>query len=217
MIITAGGIGKRMGSDIPKQFISVAGKPILLHTLERFHAYDPKAQFIVTLPKDWHQFWLDLLKDLNCSIEHELVEGGKERFHSIQQALKKCTGDIVFIHDGVRPLVSHETLNRCEKAVLELGTAVPVVQLKDSLRKRENDQSYAVRRDQFCSVQTPQCFKIELLKEAYEQPYHEGITDDASLVEEAGFAIHLVEGNEENIKVTTALDLKWLDFLMTKH
>ncbi len=216
-IITAGGIGKRMGSDIPKQFISVAGKPILLHTMERFHSFDPTAQMIITLPADWHQFWKEILVDLNCTIQHELVEGGKERFHSIQQALTKCEGELVFIHDGVRPLVSAETLQRCEEGVIKYGTAVPVLPLKESLRKIVADQSQAVRRDDYCAVQTPQCFRFEMLKSAYSKDYHDGITDDAGLVEEAGFPIHLVQGNEENIKVTTALDLEWLHFLMTKR
>ena len=216
-IITAGGIGKRMGSDIPKQFISVAGKPILLHTIERFHSFDPTAQMIITLPADWHLFWREILEDLNCTIQHELVEGGKERFHSIQQALTKCEGEIVFIHDGVRPLVSLETLKRGEEAVIEFGTAVPVLPLKESLRKMNADRSQAVRRDDYFTVQTPQCFRFDMLKEAYSRDYHNGITDDAGLIEETGFSIHLVQGNEENLKVTTALDLKWLHFLMTKN
>ncbi len=216
-IITAGGIGKRMGSDIPKQFISVAGKPILLHTMERFHSFDPTAQMIITLPADWHQFWREILEDLNCTIQHELVEGGKERFHSIQQALTKCVGEVVFIHDGVRPLVSVETLQRCEKSVIEFGTAVPVLPLKESLRKMNAEHSQAVRRDDYFTVQTPQCFRCDMLKEAYSRDYHDSITDDASLLEEAGFPIHLVQGNEENLKVTTALDLKWLHFLMSKN
>ena len=215
-IITAGGIGKRMGSDIPKQFITIVGKPILLHSMERFHSFDPTAQMIITLPADWHQFWKEILEDLNCTIQHELVEGGKERFHSIQQALTKCEGELVFIHDGVRPLVSAETLQRCEEAVIKFGSAVPVLPLKESLRKIVADQSQAVRRDDYCAVQTPQCFRFEMLKSAYSKDYHDGITDDASLIEEAGFPIHLVQGNEENIKVTTGLDLEWLHFLMTK-
>lgn len=216
-IITAGGIGKRMGNDLPKQFISIAGKPILLHTLERFFSFDSSAQIIVTLPTDWHQFWRELLEDFKCPIQHELVEGGQERFYSIQNALKKCTGDLVFIHDGVRPLVSLETLKRCEESTMEFGSAVPIMPLKESLRKRVNDQSCAVQRDEYVTVQTPQCFRFDMLQTAYARDFHTGITDDASLIEEAGYSVHLVQGNEENIKVTTPLDLDLLHFLMNKE
>jgi 2-C-methyl-D-erythritol 4-phosphate cytidylyltransferase len=203
-----------MGADLPKQFLHAGGKPLLLHTLERFHTFDPAAQILVTLPADWHNYWKDLLGDFECKIPHELIEGGQERFHSIQRALAHSTGEVVFIHDAVRPLVSEQTLHRCTEALETYGSAVPVLPIKESVRQLTNGGSQALRRDQLRIVQTPQCFRREMLKQAYQLSYHEGITDDASLVEEAGFSVHLIEGNEENIKVTTQQDLNWVDYLL---
>jgi 2-C-methyl-D-erythritol 4-phosphate cytidylyltransferase len=207
IIITAGGIGKRMGGDMPKQFIEIAGKPLLIHTLELFYSTHPSAQLILTLPPDWKQFWIDLLEKYSCSISHTVVNGGQERYHSIKNALSICTGKFVAVHDAVRPLVSKETVKRCFEAVEKYGQVIPVIQLKESLRQIFDDTSRSVVRSNFCLVQTPQCFKKEVITKAYNIPYHSGITDDASLVEEAGYIIHLVEGNEENIKITTQLDL----------
>lgn len=207
IIITAGGIGKRMGSTIPKQFIEIGGKPILLRTLEVFHAFEPKAQIIITLPNEWKTYWSDLLKTFNCVIKHEIVDGGDERYHSIKNALKRCNRNYVAVHDGVRPFVSLTTLSRCFDAVKIHHQVVPVIQLKDSLRKRVDSHSIAVNRSEFVHVQTPQCFLTASLEKAYEQAYHEGVTDDATIVEQAGFPIFLVEGNEENFKLTSQLDL----------
>jgi 2-C-methyl-D-erythritol 4-phosphate cytidylyltransferase len=207
IIITAGGIGKRMGGNMPKQFIEIAGKPLLIHTLELFYSADPDAQFILTLPSDWKQFWIDLLEKHSCSISHTIVDGGNERYHSIKNALSICTGKFIAVHDGVRPLVSKETVKRCFESVEQYGQVIPVIPLKESLRQIFDDTSRSVNRSNFCLVQTPQCFKKEVLTKAYTIPYHNGITDDASLVEEAGYIIHLVEGNEENVKITTQLDL----------
>lgn len=217
VIITAGGIGKRMGSELPKQFLEIVRKPILIHTLELFHAYDPTAQLILTLPAEWKDFWKNLLKSYNCSVPHLIVDGGNERYHSIKNALAVCTGEFVAVHDGVRPLVNDVTLDRCFKAVEQLGQVIPVVAVKESLRQVYDDGSRAVNRGEYCLVQTPQCFKKEILQKAYEIPFHSGITDDASLVEEAGFSIHLVEGNEENIKITTQIDLKLANYLLSNR
>ena len=203
-----------MGADLPKQFLLVGGKPILMHTLERFYSFDSSAQLLVTLPSDWHNYWRDILSDFNCIIPHEIIDGGKERFHSIQRAITHCVGEVVYIHDGVRPLVNEATLKRCTEAVEKFGTAIPVLPLKESLRQVANNLSCAVSRDEFRTVQTPQCFQLDILKKAYQLSFHLGITDDASLVEEAGFSVHLVDGNEENIKVTTVQDLNWVDYLL---
>ncbi len=208
IIITAGGIGKRMGSDIPKQFIEIAGKPILMHTLELFFKYDMNAQLILTLPTEWKEYWQDILQKHTCFIPHIIVDGGDERYHSIKNALKICTGDFIVVHDGVRPLVSTETLSRCFTAVEKHDQVIPVIQLNESLRQVFDDGSKAVKRTEYCIVQTPQCFKRNVLETAYNMPFHEGITDDASLVEQAGFVIHLVEGNSENIKITSKMDLE---------
>lgn len=217
IIITAGGIGKRMGGTLPKQFILVQGKPILLHTLEIFHAYDASAQLIITLPNEWVSYWNELLHERNCTIPHELVDGGSERYHSIKNALSVCTGEYIAVHDGVRPLVNHQTINNCFEAVREKGQVIPVVSVKESLRMLFDDASKAVPRANYCLVQTPQVFKAEVLKSAYERAFHAAITDDASLVEEAGYPITLVEGNEENIKITTPLDLKIAEMSILKN
>ena len=216
IIITAGGIGRRMGGDLPKQFLEIGGKPILMHTLELFHSYDSTAQLVLTLPEEWKLFWEDLLLKHKCEIPHSIVDGGKERYFSIKNALDLCTGEFIAVHDGVRPFVSLKTIERCFLAVEELGQVVPVLPVKESLRFIQENESKSLDRTAYFAVQTPQCFKRSALIEAYKIPFHSGITDDASLVEEAGFFIHSVEGNEENIKVTTPLDIILADFLLKR-
>lgn len=214
IIITAGGIGSRMGEVIPKQFIELRNKPILLYTLELFHKFDPDAQLIITLPEEWKVHWEQLMLKFNCSIPHQLISGGDTRYQSVKNALNSCTGNFIAIHDGVRPFVSRETLKRCFTAVIEKEQVIPVVYSKESLRQLFDDTSRAVNREEFCLVQTPQCFKKENLLKAYVLPFHSSITDDASLVEEAGFQISLVEGNEENIKITSPIDLKLAECIL---
>ncbi|MEN9401101.1 MAG: hypothetical protein RL632_2204 [Bacteroidota bacterium] len=207
VIITAGGIGKRMGGDLPKQFITLSGKPILLRTLECFAAFDPNFEFILTLPSDWHAYWMECLKTYNCSIPHTLVPGGEERFHSIKNALDVCTGDFILVHDGVRPFVAKETIQVCLDVLQVSDAVVPVLPIKESLRQRQGAASKAVDRSHFLLVQTPQCFRSSILRTAYNQEYHSGITDDATLVESLGIDIQLIEGNEDTIKITTQKDL----------
>lgn len=207
IIITAGGIGKRMGTTLPKQFLEIGGKPILIRTLEVFHAFDASAQLIITLPNEWIEYWKELLNTHNCSIPHEIVDGGKERYDSIKNALKSCSGTYVAVHDGVRPFVSFATLGTCFENVKSKYQVVPVVTINDSIRKVKGNESHAVDRKQFFRVQTPQCFLKTVLETAYKQAFHPEITDDASLVEQAGYPIYLVNGNEENIKITSQIDL----------
>jgi 2-C-methyl-D-erythritol 4-phosphate cytidylyltransferase len=207
IIITAGGIGKRMGTTLPKQFLEIGGKPILIRTLEVFHAFDASAQLIITLPNEWKEYWKELLDRHNCSIPHEIVDGGKERYDSIKNALKSCSGTYVAVHDGVRPFVSQTTLANCFEGVKTKHQVVPVLSINDSIRQVVGNQSQAVDRNQFFRVQTPQCFLKTSLEIAYQQAFHKQITDDASLVEQAGFPIYMVDGNEENIKITSQIDL----------
>jgi 2-C-methyl-D-erythritol 4-phosphate cytidylyltransferase len=207
VIITAGGIGKRMGGSIPKQFIEVAGKPLLFHTISLFFKHNPNAQILITLPDSWMDHWNELIDSYQFEIPHQIVAGGDERFHSIKNALQHCDEQIVLVHDGVRPLVSSETLTRCIKGLEDHNAVIPVTPVKESLRRMSGKQSEALIRSEFRNVQTPQCFKKSILDRAYEQAYHEGITDDASLVEQLGEHIHCVEGNDENIKITTPMDL----------
>jgi len=209
VIITAGGIGKRMGSSLPKQFMPIHDKPILMHTIEKFYHFDPSIQIILTLPTDWKDHWEKLVLETNFKIPHRVINGGKERYHSIKNALKYCFGDYISIHDGVRPLVSHSTLKNCARKIRHHDAIIPVIPLVDSLRMKSESSSKAVDRSDYILVQTPQCFKAEVIKKAYNQPFHTKITDDASLVEEAGFEITTVDGNTENIKITHQSDLKY--------
>ncbi len=216
VIITAGGIGKRMNSDLPKQYIPVNGLPVLMHTINKFYEFNPEIQIVISLPKDFIQLWEDLCQKHNFKILHEIAEGGAERYHSIKNALKKVTGDIVMVHDAVRPLVSLQTISNVINQAGVKGAAIPVLPVKDTLRKGSVEKSQHQDRSEFWIVQTPQAFKLELLNEAYQIPYSSAVTDDASLVEALGAQVFLTEGNEENIKITTPFDLKLVEFLMEK-
>ncbi len=208
VIITAGGIGKRMGSPIPKQFIEMKGLPILMRTIQRFYKFDSTCQIIVTLPSDWISFWNELIVKHDFRINHQLVDGGIERYDSIKNAISFCHHDIIAIHDGVRPFVSNETIHNTIELAKQKGSAIPTLPLKESLRQLKNGQSIALKRSEFVNVQTPQVFQKAIIEKAYSIPFHEAITDDASLVEEAGFEVFLCDGNEENIKITTPMDLR---------
>lgn len=214
VIITAGGIGKRMGTDLPKQFLEIQGKPILLHCLEKFHSFNPTLEIIITLPTDWIAYWNELLNTFQCEIPHSVSNGGQERFHSIQLALNFCTGDYIMVHDGVRPLVSHETIQRCIEGLNHSDSVIPVLAVKDSLRILTKEGSEMVDRNVYKLVHTPQCFKSNILKKAYETNYHEGMTDDASVVGLNGTEPFLVDSNEENIKITTLSDLAFATALL---
>jgi 2-C-methyl-D-erythritol 4-phosphate cytidylyltransferase len=212
VIITAGGIGKRMGGNYPKQFRTIDGLPILMHTMNVFYKFAPQAQIIVTLPAEWKSVWKQLLLDHNYKIAHEVVEGGAERFHSVKNAIAKCSGEKIMIHDGVRPLVSQETLRLGYKALDDYLGAIPVLEMIDSLRIVEEDKNKAVNRNLFRAVQTPQCFRREELVKAYEVEFNNQFTDDASVFESAGYSIHLFPGNEENLKITKEKDLLLTEF-----
>jgi len=207
IIITAGGLGKRMGSELPKQFLLLNDKPILIHTLERFFAFDQNAQIIITLPKEWQEYWKELLREHQITIPHDLIDGGQERFHSIENALKFCTGEQIAIHDGVRPLVKLETISRCFEGLQHAKAVVPVLDLKDSLRKGSHAHSEHVDRKNYYLVHTPQCFDAQTLIKAYAEGFQAHFTDDASVVEALGICPLLVPSNEENIKITSPLDL----------
>jgi 2-C-methyl-D-erythritol 4-phosphate cytidylyltransferase len=208
VIITAGGIGKRMNSDVPKQFLLLGGTPILMHTIQRFYDFDDSTEILVTLPKDWWSYWSKLCEKHSFQIPVQLIEGGKERYHSVQKAVQVAKGEIIAVHDGVRPLASIETIHQAFQLAEEKGSGIPVVPLKESIRKLSNDSNEAVYRNDYMLVHTPQCFRSIWLKEAYNQTFTDKFTDDASVVEKAGKSIHLSASNEENIKITTPNDLK---------
>jgi 2-C-methyl-D-erythritol 4-phosphate cytidylyltransferase len=197
-----------MGTEIPKQFLELCGKPVLMHTISVFHDFDPESKIILVLPEDQLPFWEGLCLKHSFSLVHQVVSGGKTRFHSVQNGLSQIDGEgIVFIHDGVRPLVSRETLGRCLETAQESGNAIPVLPVTESLRKQEGDQNISVDRSQYFSVQTPQTFRSDQILEAFQQDFDPAFTDDASVAEKAGFSIQMVEGNRENIKITTPTDL----------
>jgi len=208
IIITAGGLGKRMGATIPKQFLLLAGRPVLIRTIERFLAYDSTIQIILVLPSNQFDFWKALCVTHNFHADVEVVKGGKERFHSVQNGLKIARGSLVGVHDAVRPLVSIDVIERCFSGAEKYDAVIPVMPVIESIREVGQVDSRALNRNQFRLVQTPQCFKKEVLMSAYASKFNESFTDDASVVESIGFPICLVEGNQENIKITSPLDLK---------
>ena len=217
IIIVAGGKGLRMGSDIPKQFLPIGGKPVLMRTLERFRQYSPTLQIILVLPKAQQDYWQKLCKEYAFDIDYQLADGGETRFHSVQNGLAKIPDNaqgVVGVHDGVRPFPSIDVIRNCYETAREKKAVIPVIPVVETVRHLKGDTSVTVSRNDYRLVQTPQTFDIQLLKEANRQPYNEGFTDDASVVETFGFNITLVEGNRENIKITTPYDLKIAEVLI---
>lgn len=218
VIIVAGGKGLRMGGDIPKQFRIVGGKPILMHTIERFHQYDAEMGIIVVLPHSQQAYWRQLCDEYNFHVGHSVVNGGASRFESAKNGLAVIPDEVcgtVGIHDGVRPFVSIEVINRCYLMAQKCGAAIPVLPVTDTLRHISADGSGKnVLRSDYRIVQTPQVFDIALLKKAFSQPEQEAFTDDASVVETMGQTVEMVEGNRENIKITTPFDIKLAELLI---
>mgnify|MGYP000854838678 FL=1 len=215
VIIVAGGSGKRMGADIPKQFLELAGLPVLMHTISRFARYDSSLRIIVVLPPDHLELWNDLLKKHSYKVPHHVALGGPARFFSVRNGLTDVPDEcIVAIHDGVRPLVSKDTIGRCFETAMNYGNAVPVISPADSIRMVTGVNSVAVDRRQIKQIQTPQVFRAGLIKKAYLQEYSEAFTDDATVLEVTGVPIVLVDGNRENIKITTPEDLLLAETLL---
>jgi 2-C-methyl-D-erythritol 4-phosphate cytidylyltransferase len=207
-VIVAGGHGKRMGSELPKQYLELAGKPVLMRTLERFKAFDESIELITVLPENQLRFWAELQKKYSFDIPHTIVKGGKARFYSVRNGLQFVDDQsLVAIHDGVRPFVSIDTIKRCFQMAEELGNAVPVISPTESMRIVSETGSAPINRMNVKIVQTPQVFNAEIIRKAYRQDYLPEFTDDASVVEKTGIKINLIEGNRENIKITTPEDL----------
>ncbi len=217
-IIVAGGKGLRFGGDLPKQFLDLAGKAVLMRSIEAFYNYDNSMKIIVALPKSQIDFWQNLCVKYNFDIEHSVVEGGHTRFHSVKNALAQVHGNgLVGIHDGVRPLVNGQTIENCYTNAANTGAAIPAINLVDSIRQIDHNQGThkMVNRDDFKLIQTPQVFDIQYIKNAYEKKYHEFFTDDASVLEyHTNYKISLVEGNRQNIKITTKEDLVYAEAIL---
>lgn len=211
-VIVAGGKGLRMGGDVPKQFLPIDGKPILMHTIEAFRRAIEDIKIVLVLPAEQQDYWRKLCEEHNFHSPKMIANGGETRFHSVKNGLSLLPDNadaVVGVHDGVRPFVSAETIQRCYNAAAEGKAVVPVVPVVETVRQILPDGRSITRpRDEYRLVQTPQTFPLALLKEAYRQPFSEAFTDDASVVEALGKEITMVEGNRENIKITTPSDLK---------
>lgn len=208
VIIVAGGSGSRMKSEIPKQFMALAGKPVLMHTIERFYSFRSDIRIVVVLPGIQIPRWKELCREHHFNIKHDIGLGGETRFHSVKNNLKGIPVDtLVAVHDGVRPLVSLQTINRCFSMAETHGNAVPCIEIPETMRKIDNSGSMQVDRSVFRLIQTPQIFTGKVLSQGYEQPYSKEFTDDAGVIEKLGYNIQLVEGNPENIKITFSKDL----------
>ncbi len=226
VIIVAGGKGLRMGGDLPKQFIPLNGKPVLMHTLEKFYRWNAEAQIILVLPEGQQDYWRMLCTEIGCHIPHRIVNGGETRYHSVVNALEALEDELpdpydetiddlpeeekvcIGVHDGVRPFVSIDVIDTCFREGRKNGIAIPVVPPVDSLRiLDEEGKSHQVDRSRCMCVQTPQVFWSEILQFAYHTPYAPDLTDDASVAEKGGFDINTIPGSRENIKITTAFDL----------
>lgn len=207
-IIVAGGTGSRIKSDVPKQFVELNGKEIIIRTIEKFLAFNNSIKIIIAVHKDFFSFLETLLARYNLG-EIRIVVGGDTRFQSVKNALAEINdvNAIVGIHDAARPLVSVETISSCYKIAEEKGNAIPVVAINESIREVAGNNSKHVNRNHFKIIQTPQCFNTKEIKEAFTQPYNDLFTDDASVLEAYGKTINLVEGNAENIKITLPKDL----------
>lgn len=214
-LIVAGGSGQRMGAAIPKQFLLLKEKPVLMHTLEAFFNAGVN-RIILVLPQAHFDTWKTLCTQYHFSIPHELVEGGSTRFQSVSNGLHAMGKHValVAIHDGVRPLVSRALIERCYAEAEIHGNALAVVPSKDSLRMKRGKENTSVNRTDYMLVQTPQTFVLSQIQEAYLQPGQDAFTDDASVFEAAGGKIHLVEGEYSNLKITTPEDLKIAEALM---
>ena len=214
IIIVAGGKGLRMGGDIPKQFLPVCGKPVLMRTLEAFHAYDSSIHIILVLPVSQQAYWQDLCQEYQFTLAHDIANGGDTRFHSVKNGLALVEGEgLVGVHDGVRPFVSQEVITRCYEEASLNKAVIPVIGVVETVRHLTDEGSETVPRDQYKLVQTPQVFDVTLLRRAYQQEFTDMFTDDASVVEALGEKVFLVEGNRENIKLTTPFDLKLAEML----
>ncbi|RYU85527.1 2-C-methyl-D-erythritol 4-phosphate cytidylyltransferase [Mucilaginibacter terrigena] len=217
-VIVAGGSGSRMQSALPKQFIELCGEPVLMHTIRAFYESRSSPQIILVLHAGYHQMWESLCGKHNFIIPHTIIAGGETRFHSVKNAVDQITGNnvLIAVHDAVRPLVSHDIIDEAYRCAAEHGSAVTAVKSRDSVRQVKDGISAGVDRDSIYLVQTPQTFQSVLLKKAYEQPYCDSFTDDASVVEKSGITIRLIEGSYSNIKITFPEDIAIADSLINK-
>jgi 2-C-methyl-D-erythritol 4-phosphate cytidylyltransferase len=213
VIIVAGGIGQRMGNTVPKQFLLLNNKPIIFYSIQPFLDFDPGIQVVIVLPKEHITTWGSLCKKYCFHVEHKIVEGGETRYHSVKNglvAVQDC--EWIAVHDSVRPFASKSFIEHCFDEAKKLGSAVPAVEVNESVREILGMGSHPLKRSRIRLVQTPQVFLCKMLKEAYKVQYNDSFTDDASVVEAAGNKIYLADGLKDNIKITTPDDMKWAEW-----
>jgi 2-C-methyl-D-erythritol 4-phosphate cytidylyltransferase len=213
VIVVAGGVGKRMGSDVPKQFHLLNGKPVIFHSIQPFLDFDPAIKLIIVLPKEHLSTWQTMCSEYLFHVEHCMVEGGETRYHSVKNGLK-AVGDtgLVAVHDSVRPNINSEWVRSCFIEAEKSGNAIPCISVTESLREIDNEENKPVDRNKIRIIQTPQVFQTSILKQAYSIPHRDSFTDDASVIEAAGHKINLVYGLKENIKITHPADLHWSEW-----
>ena len=217
VIIVAGGSGKRMQSAIPKQFILLGGMPVVARTINTFSEALPGAEIVVVLPEEHLAMWKNLAARFDVAV-HKCVAGGKERFHSVKAGIDALSDNVtsIAVHDGVRALISKKLIIRATLAIEDNEAVIPVINVVDSYRRVTADGSEIVPRSELRIVQTPQIFKSETLRRAYEQEFDASFTDDASVVEATGVSITLVEGEDSNIKLTTPEDMEWAEWFLQR-
>lgn len=217
VIIVAGGSGKRMAANIPKQFLLLKEIPILQHTIQRFLNYNNEINIVLVLPEKEIEYWKSICKKYNFKTNYKIIKGGAERFFSVKNALSEIASEgYTGIHDGVRPLVSIQTIATCFNAAKKFNAVVPVLDMVESVRRVAENKNFAVNRTDYKLVQTPQVFKTELIKKAYNQDYNSDFTDDARVIESIGQKVFIVDGNRENIKITSPTDLKIAEVLINE-
>ncbi|HVV55813.1 MAG TPA: 2-C-methyl-D-erythritol 4-phosphate cytidylyltransferase [Mucilaginibacter sp.] len=218
-IIVAGGSGKRMHSAVPKQFLQLNGIPVLMHTINAFHSCKTKPDIIVVLHPNSHTLWHELCEEHQFTVPHQLVSGGETRFHSVRNGIALIGDDdsVVAIHDAVRPLVNKEIIDESFECAEQYGNGIVAIKSRDSVRQIRDNRSVSLNRDEIYLIQTPQTFRAGQLKNAYQQPYQESFTDDASVVEQTGVNINLISGSYQNIKITYPEDIAIAEFLLREH
>lgn len=215
VVIVAGGTGTRMNTSVPKQFLLLGGRPLLMYSLDAFSQAEPGIRIILVLPEPFVCLWSTLCKEYSFTISHEVVHGGETRFHSVSNALNLIEGDgLIAIHDGARPLVSQPLIQRAFQSALQNGNAIPAIAVSESVRKIDERGSHPVNRHDYRIIQTPQIFGTAQLKQAYRQAYRAEFTDDATVLESTGEIVHLVDGEPLNIKITQPEDLILAEYLL---
>lgn len=217
-VIVAGGKGVRMNSALPKQFLPLCDKPILYHTIKAFIDAYADVKIILVLPEDNISYTQMVLQAFTDRIDLTIITGGATRFHSVQNGLQAIDGDgVVFVHDGVRPLLSTSLIHACYDQAVEKGSAIPAIAVSDSMRILDGEDSRPVDRNKMRSIQTPQTFRTDIILSAFEQEYSDEFTDEATVAEAAGYKVALIEGEKSNIKITTPEDMKVAESILAER